>query len=582
MKLSSLAARLRQPALMRLADSFSERKIAYRRTFVIMILTLWAAAWGATEGASILHREGRQVLPVLLMMLVLNTLWWWCIRKGFVMGRWIEAAGTVGHFVGIGLLLMVGWNLMLPTVMFLPLGSITAAARFEKKWFYACIAFSVVVVGFAAADGYWQSRPAVAALALALLVGLPMTVGRLIGALETVSNAAIREFEEAVRARDAARNFLATMSHELRSPLNAMVNASELFSVDSLSESERELAETMRSNGRLLMRRVNDVLDVAALERGAMRLQKGTFNLRNAIDSVVVAVSQEADAKGLVVQVEVGPGMPAAVIGDVARFEQVLGNLVDNAVKYTPAGGKVSVGAYRVDDRTLQFAVRDTGIGIPDSEKKKVFEAHHQVSRGDARRYGGIGLGLHIVARLADLMKSRIWVEDNEGGGSVFRWEVPMEAASKEQAEASQYSSVAALDEFRRRHGKRRMLVIDDNASGREMIRRLLERAGQSVVVARNGEEGLAAIEAESFDLVLLDLHMPVMDGFAVLTAISTDRKRYGTPRIMVISAVSDDSSIKKAMSGGAKHFVTKPILPDALVAALEFSLSESGPADRH
>lgn len=574
MLLHELAERLNQPALLRIAKSFSEERIAGLRNLVLLALLGWAAYWGSQEGTRVLFVEGRAVLPYLAGMLLINLAWWGAIRAGWVKGRWIDYAGTAAHFIGIAILLSVAWNLMLPTVMFLPLGAITAAARFKTPYFFGWMGFSVLVVGLAAANGYWQSRPAIAALALALLIGLPMTVVRLMKALEAVSVAAVHEFEEAVKARDAARNFLATMSHELRSPLQSMVTANELLSVEAMTPTERELAETARSSGRLLMRRINDVLDVAALERGAMRLQGGVFNLRNAVESVRLAVESEADAKGVSLGVTVADDVPLAVTGDVSRFEQVLQNLLDNAVKYTRAGGKVELTVGTGETGWLDLVVTDTGIGIPDHEKPKVFDAHHQVSRGDARRYGGVGLGLHIVKRLSGLMGGSVEIGDNPGGGTVFRWSVPLPSAGNEAAEASMHSSVAALDDFRHRHPRMRILVIDDNAAGREVLRKLLERAGQQVVVSPNGTEGLAALAEESFDIVLLDLHMPLMDGFGVMAAINMDRERYGTPTIVVVSAASDDASIARAMALGARHYVTKPILPEALTAALDRVIS--------
>jgi len=346
-----------------------------------------------------------------------------------------------------------------------------------------------------------------------------------------------------------------------------VIHASSLIDMERLSAEDRDGLRAVQANARSLLQRVNDVLDVAALSAGRFGLAREPFVLRQVVRQAFDMMKPLADHKRLAIALrdESTPGLLA--LGDAGRLEQVLTNLLGNAIKFTPEGGEVVMHA-RCDGRWIVIDVADSGPGIAVPDRDRIFDAFVQASSGHARRTDGVGLGLHIVQGFARHSGGSIEVRDRAGGGSVFRLVLPLEPAPAGTPLPGDADTLELLDAHRRRFPPRQCLVVDDNAANRQVLTRLLERAGHRVATARNGEDVLARLRrGERFDLLLLDLHMPDMSGLEVMAAVADALPR--PPRVVMLSADSDAEVVQRALSMGASGYLTKPIALDQLLAAV-------------
>jgi two-component system sensor histidine kinase RpfC len=438
--------------------------------------------------------------------------------------------------------------------------------RFGRRMFFAFMAGSVLVLGLAAPPHYWVDRPAFVPFALVLLVGLPLTVYRLLGTISAIS-------QSALRSRDAQSRFIATMSHELRTPLNTVVHAASLIDIAALEASDRQLMHALRANATALLQRVNDVLDVAAIDAGRLHFAREPFLVANVLGQVRDVVGPLAHQRGVRLRTVQGRGLDDAMLGDPGRIAQVLINLGTNAVKFTPSGGDVTIELRLADNGLIQprllCTVTDTGGGVPDEMKTRIFEPFYQTSDGLVRRHDGTGLGLHIVRSICQQLGGRVAVGDNPGGGSIFTAALPLERAAPEQAVTEPLDTVSALDAHRARVPAITCLVVDDNRSSRDTLGHLLRRAGHRVIFAGSGEEGLQAMEGPHRpQLALLDMHMPDLSGLDVL-ARYRQRHPHGGMAIVVLSADSDPDAIEQALAQGATAYLTKPVSIERLLGLL-------------
>ncbi len=375
--------------------------------------------------------------------------------------------------------------------------------------------------------------------------------------------AALAAQAEAERANRAKSDFLASMSHEIRTPMNAILGLTHL-ALESDGQPQHDYLEKIRQAGQHLYQLLNDVLDLSKIEAGRMDLTLAPFAPRALVEQIVDTLTMQARVKQLRLDVRVAPDVPDRLVGDSVRIMQILVNLVGNAVKFTETGGVVVEVATALGDggqTTLRLTVSDSGIGMTPVQRQRIFGAYAQADASVTRRFGGTGLGLSITRRLVELMQGEIRVTSEVGTGSVFTVELPLAVA----AQAAPGAMTVPRD---LRFDGRRILVVEDNPVNQLITRELLERRGAVVEVADNGRIALDMAAAGDFDLVLMDVMMPEMDG---LEATRRLRAMPGTAALPIIGLTAnvDRSDLDACLAAGMNAHVGKPIVPDELFARL-------------
>lgn len=380
-------------------------------------------------------------------------------------------------------------------------------------------------------------------------------------------SALVEASEQAQQGVQSKAQFLATMSHEIRTPMNAVLACTDLLLSQHPRPEDRKLLSTIRNSGDTLLALINDILDFSKIESGKMSLESESFDIKVHTREVIELLDANSSKKGLTVTVDIDPAVPQWVLGDVTRYRQLLFNLVGNATKFAESRVQVRVTAKHLSvggKLEIHCSIQDDGIGMSEEQQGKLFKQFSQADASTTRKYGGTGLGLSICKGITDAMGGQIWVQSEEGVGSIFQFKFPSEeskpVAQKKSFDFSKASKKTAVQ------CPISILVVEDNPVNQLIIQNILARFGYKVDIAENGQVGVDRVRAKSYDLVFMDFNMPVMDGLEATKSIRG--QDIHQPVIVALTANAFAEDRAKCIEAGMNAFLTKPIEVDRLIEA--------------
>lgn len=373
--------------------------------------------------------------------------------------------------------------------------------------------------------------------------------------------------KKAEESDKAKSEFLANMSHEIRTPMNAIIGYVDLMLQDKITTEHRDYLETLKDSGKLLLSLINDILDVSKIEAGQLVIDSVVSSLKDLFEAKEAWIKGVALKSGQDIEIvkKYSDAIADEVYLDPSRLQQVLNNLLSNAVKFT-GKGTIEFGVVLKDETTLEFYVKDSGIGINEKDHKKIFEMFGQADASTTREHGGSGLGLTISKKLVELMGGKIWVESIKGQGSTFFFTLPYKpvaVASTKKAEVEKTPEVI----------KDKLMLVEDNLINQRLTKLILEKAGYEVITANNGQQAVDYYKSqEGIKLVIMDIQMPVLDGLSATQIIrfhEAEQKLKRTP-IIALTAHAMKGDKEKCLEAGCDNYLSKPIMLDVLVNTIK------------
>ncbi|MDO9261522.1 MAG: ATP-binding protein, partial [Flavobacteriaceae bacterium] len=384
-----------------------------------------------------------------------------------------------------------------------------------------------------------------------------------------------KEFEEQlVQAKQEAENslkikeeFISNMSHEIRTPMNALIGFTDLLLETELTTEQREHLVTIKNSEKLLLTLINDILDLAKLESGKIYLENIPFNIHDTLNEVVKLLRVNAEDKKIELELFINSKVPQIIIGDTTRIQQIMLNTVGNAIKFTEKG-EVSIYVKSIithhKEVNITFEIKDTGIGIPKSKLDTIFDSFEQVSNSTTRLYGGTGLGLSIVKKLVDSMQGDITVESEVGVGSTFKIRIPFKIVDNSTISLAQILPQKKNEDLAPLGLK--VLLVEDNKTNQLLAKTRLNRWDCEVFIANHGQEAMDLLEKYPFDVVLMDIQMPIMNGFEATSAIrSSENTAYNQIPIIAMTAHASHKEAEKAIKRGMNDYIFKPFDAEVL-----------------